>query len=53
MGSHIIAVKDNIKSLSDHLVKEYKGCDLKFAFVGYTDFDVNEATRTSWTNFTR
>ena len=54
MGYHIEAVKNNVKSLRDHLSTEYKGCDLRFAFVRYTDYDVQpESARTTWLDFTR
>ena len=53
MSSYIEAVKNNVQSVSDHLVEEYKGCDLRFAFVRYTDYDQPESTRTTWIDFTR
>ena len=53
MGGHIEAVKSNVQNLRDHLANEYKGCDLRFAFVRYTDYDVAENTRTTWVDFTR
>ena len=53
MTSHIDAVKRNIQNLQNHLVAEYKGCNLKFAFVRYTDYDIPESTRTTWIDFTR
>ena len=53
MCSHIEAVKNNVQNLRDHLATEYKGCDLRFAFVRYTDYDQPESSRTTWLNFTR
>ena len=51
MGSHIEAVKNNVKELRDDLVKQYKGCDIRFAFVRYTDYDVTSG-RTTFIDFT-
>ena len=48
-----MAVKNNVQNLRDHLATEYKGCDLRFAFVRYTDYDQPESTRTTWIDFTR
>ena len=53
MSSYIEAVKNNVQSLRDHLANEYKGCDLRFSFVRYTDYDQPESTRTTWVDFTR
>jgi hypothetical protein len=53
MGSWIESVKNNIKNVSDELDKQYRGCDLKFAFVRYTDYDRPESTRTTWIDFTK
>ena len=55
MSDYIEAVKNNIQSVSDHLVKEYNGCDdLRFAFVRYTDHDIKpESSRTTWIDFTK
>ena len=53
MGSWIESVKNNVKELRDRLETQYKGCDLKFAFVRYTDYDQPESTRTTWLNFTK
>ena len=53
MSSHIEAVKNSVQELRDRLVVEYKGCDLQFSFVRYTDFDLPESTRTTLLNFTR
>jgi hypothetical protein len=52
MGSWIQTVKDNITTVRDQIEKEYKGCDLRFAFVRYTDYDVSADTRTTWIDFT-
>ncbi len=52
MGGHIEAVKNSVQQLRDQLVEEYKGCDLRFSFVRYTDYDQPESTRTTWLNFT-
>lgn len=53
MSSHIEAVKNSIQELRDQLVKEYKGCDLRFSFVRYTDYDQPASTRTTWLDFTK
>ena len=56
MGSHIEAVKENIKQLRDRLEKEFKGSDVQFSFVRYTDYDVSKYNlydRTSALQFTR
>ena len=53
MRKHIEAVKNNVQSLRDHLATEYKGCDLRFSFVRYTDYDQPESTRTTCIDFTR
>ena len=45
-------MKDNITTVRDQIEKEYKGCDLRFAFVRYTDYDVSADTRTTWIDFT-
>jgi hypothetical protein len=52
MGSYIEAVKNNVKQLRDDLVEQYKGCDIRFAFVRYTDYDV-ASNRTTFINFTK
>ena len=52
MEKHIEAVKDSVKELHDQLVKEYEGCDLRFSFVRYTDYDQPEETRTTFLDFT-
>ena len=51
MSSYIEAVKNNVKELRDDLVKQYKGCDIRFAFVRYTDYDVKSG-RTTFIDFT-
>ena len=51
MSSHIEAVKNNVKQLRDDLVREYRGCDIQFSFVRYTDYDVTSG-RTTWIDFT-
>ena len=51
MQIHIEAVKNNVKELRDDLVKQYKGCDIRFAFVRYTDYDVKSG-RTTFIDFT-
>ncbi len=53
MGGSIEAVKNNIKQLRDGLDAQYKGCDLRFAFVRYTDYDQPASTRTTWIDFTK
>ena len=52
MGSYIEAVKNNVKQLRDDLVAQYKGCDIRFAFVRYTDYDQPVSTRTTYIDFT-
>ncbi len=52
MRAHIEAVKNSVQQLRDQLIHEYKGCDLRFSFVRYTDYDQPESTRTTWLNFT-
>lgn len=52
MSGWIESVKNNIKNLRDQLQTQYKGCDLKFAFVRYTDYDQPESTRTTKIDFT-
>ena len=52
MGSYIEAVKNNVKQLRDDLVQQYRGCDIRFAFVRYTDYDVKTG-RTTFINFTK
>lgn len=52
MGHYIEAVKNNVKQLRDDLVKQYRGCDIRFAFVRYTDYDVVSG-RTTFVNFTK
>ena len=53
MSSWIESVKNNVKQIRDKLEHQYKGCDLQFSFVRYTDYDQPESTRTSWLNFTK
>lgn len=53
MRHHIEAVKNSVQELRDQLVKEYKGCDLRFSFVRYTDYDQPASTRTTWLDFTK
>ena len=53
MRSWIEAVKNNVKEVRDRLGAQYKGCDLRFAFVRYTDYDQPEHSRTSWIDFTK
>ena len=52
MQGWIEAVKNNVKEMRDKLVAEYRGCDLRFAFVRYTDYDQPQSTRTTWLDFT-
>lgn len=52
MSGHIEAVKGSVQDLRDQLVEQYRGCDLQFSFVRYTDYDQPEGTRTTWLNFT-
>ena len=53
MRSWIEAVKNNVKDVRDRLGAQYKGCDLRFAFVRYTDYDQPEYNRTTWIDFTK
>ena len=53
MGSYIEAVKTNVKQIREYLIEKFKGCDIRFAFVRYTDYDQPESTRTTYLNFTR
>ena len=52
MGSYIEAVKNNVKQLRDDLERQYRGCNIRFAFVRYTDYDVGSG-RTTFINFTK
>ncbi|CAI8009665.1 Alpha-protein kinase vwkA [Geodia barretti] len=52
MASHIEAVKNSVKNLREDLVKQHRGCDLQFAFVRYTDYDVT-CNRTTHLDFTK
>ena len=47
MGSWIEAVKNTVKQLRDRLDSDYRGCDLRFAFVRYTDYDQPASSRTT------
>ena len=53
MSNWIEAVKNNVKQLRDRLETEYKGCDIRFAFVRYTDYDQPASTRNTWIDFTK
>ena len=53
MSSFIESVKNNIRQLRDNLETQYRGCDLQFAFVRYTDYVQPAALRTSLLDFTR
>ena len=53
MGSHIEAVKNCVKQVRDDLVKQFQGCDIRFAFVRYTDYDQPENSRTTHIDFTK
>ena len=53
MRGHIEAVKNNVKKLRDDLVQQYKGCDIRFAFVRYTDHDQPRSVRTSFIDFSK
>ena len=52
MAGHIEAVKNCVTKLRDNLVKQHKGCDIRFAFVQYTDYDMG-SDNTSMLHFTR
>ena len=53
MGSHIEAVKNCVKKVRDDLVQQFQGCDIRFAFVRYTDYDQPECSRTTHIDFTK
>ena len=53
MGSWIEGVKNNVKLLRDKLAAQFLSCDLRFAFVRYTDYDLPECTRTTKLDFTK
>ena len=53
MTRWIEAVKNNVKQLRDRLEADYKGCDIRFAFVRYTDYDQPASTRNTWVDFTK
>ena len=53
MSSYIDAVKKCVKKVRDDLVQQFQGCDIRFAFVRYTDYDQPESSRTNCINFTK
>ena len=53
MGCHIDAVKNCVKKVRDDLVQQFQGCDIRFAFVRYTDYDQPASSRTSCVDFTK
>jgi len=53
MGSHIEAVKNCVKKVRDDLAQQFQGCDIRFAFVRYTDYDQPQSTRTTHIDFTK
>ena len=53
MGSHIDVVKNCVKKVRDDLVQQFQGCDIRFAFVRYTDYDQPEYSRTTHIDFTQ
>ena len=53
MTRWIEAVKNNVKQLRDRLEADYKTCDIRFAFVRYTDYDQPASTRNTWIDFTK
>ncbi|XP_019852957.1 PREDICTED: alpha-protein kinase vwkA-like [Amphimedon queenslandica] len=53
MRSWIESVKANVKNVRDGLEQHYKGCDIRFSFVRYTDYDQPSSTRTTWVDFTQ
>ena len=53
MSSWIDVVKKSVKSLESSIREEFSDGDLRFAFVGYTDYDVDEKDRITWIDFTR
>lgn len=53
MQPWIDSVKSGITDLYDAMYRKYDGCDLRVAFVRYTDYDQPEGSRTTWIDFTR
>ncbi|XP_065894435.1 alpha-protein kinase vwkA-like isoform X1 [Dysidea avara] len=53
MGSHIDSVKNCVKKVRDDLVQQFQGCDIRFAFVRYTDYDQPQSSRTTHIDFTK
>jgi len=53
MQSWVDSVKSGIQNLADRLNATYKSCDLRVAFVGYTDFDQPKQTRIKRLDFIR
>lgn len=53
MASWIEGVKNNVKILRDKLAAQFSSCDLRFAFVRYTDYDQPEHSRTTKLDFTK
>ena len=53
MSSHIDAVKNCVKKVRDDLVQQFQGCDIRFAFVRYTDYDQPASSRTNSIDFTK
>jgi hypothetical protein len=52
MRSSIEAVKNNVKKVTVELENKFGECDIRFGFVRYTDYDVDESKRTSSLDFT-
>ena len=53
MQSWIDSIKSGIQNLADRLHATYTSCNLRVAFVGYTDFDQQESTRIKRLDFTQ
>lgn len=53
MRKWIESVKANVKNVRDGLEQHYKGCDIRFSFVRYTDYIQPASTRTTWIDFTQ
>jgi len=46
------AVKETVKTLEDNIRKDFSYGKVRFAFVGYTDYDVKEEQRCKLKDFT-
>ena len=52
MQPWVDGVKDGISKCANQLQRCYLDCELRFAFVGYTDYDQPEDNRTKLLDFT-